>query len=244
MIEFGRSIRWYNNYENEVAFSKENGFDFLQLWYKQGIILLDEVSEPREEHIKRNGFPVIIHALFDINEYEEYLPRLIEILKYLEHNEVIIHPVCESEEIESKTIYKLCEKIAFASNELAKNGVKLVLENNSRLDPIHYESNEIELMFSKNPDVEFLLDVAHIDNYQHLKELVRIKAPKILHVADKHFDIIHEHLPIGKGELDYAMIFNDVLKDFDGKIIFEILDDDYEIIHSKKIIEEIVRSSR
>ena len=49
MIEFGISIRWYNNYENEVAFSKENGFNFLQLWYKQAFILLDEVSEPREE---------------------------------------------------------------------------------------------------------------------------------------------------------------------------------------------------
>jgi len=240
LIQYGRSIRWFNEYEREIDFSKENGFDFVQIWYQKGDILLEKVPEPKEKTIKENGFPVIFHALFDINEFEEHLPGLIEILKYLSHKEVIIHPISESEAINKQSIIKLCDKVAYASRELGKEGIKLVLENNSRLDPIHYTIDEIELMFAKNDNIELLLDIAHIDSYEHLKEIVRIKKPSILHIADKHFSVAHEHLPVGKGEINFQKIFKEILYDFDGKIIFEIDDEDDEIIRSKKIIESIV----
>lgn len=240
MIQFGRSIRWFNEYEAEIQFSKENGFDFHQIWYSKGSIILDKVPEPKEETIKNCGFPAIFHALFDINDFEKYLPKLIDILKYLSHKEVIIHPICRSEEINSQTISKLCEKVSYASKELRGNGIKLILENNSKLDPIHYKVDEIHLMFARNPDVELLLDIAHIDGYNHLKEIVNIKNPKFLHIADKHFNTIHEHLPIGKGEIDYKIVFNEILTDFDGKIILEIVDEDSEVVNSKVAIERIV----
>jgi len=38
MIQYGRSIRWFNDYESEIEFSKENGFDFVQVWYQNGDI--------------------------------------------------------------------------------------------------------------------------------------------------------------------------------------------------------------
>lgn len=31
MITIGRTIRWYNNYRDEVNFCKENNFDFMQI---------------------------------------------------------------------------------------------------------------------------------------------------------------------------------------------------------------------
>jgi len=31
MIEYGRSIRWFNNYKDEIDFSKSNKFDFMQI---------------------------------------------------------------------------------------------------------------------------------------------------------------------------------------------------------------------
>jgi len=95
-------------------------------------------------------------------------------------------------------------------------------------------------MFTKNHDVELLLDIAHMDSYEHLKEIVRIKKPGILHIADKHFNVVHEHLPVGKGEIDFQMLFKEILNDFDGKIIFEVVDEDEEIIRSKEIIESII----
>lgn len=202
--------------------------------------MLDKVPEPKEKTIKNCDFPAIFHALIDINDFEKYLPRLLEILKYLSHKEVIIHPVCHSEEIKSHTIIKLCENVSYASKQLESKGIKLILENNSKLDPIHYKIDEISLMFDRNPEIELLLDIAHIDDYKHLADIVKVKKPTILHISDKHFNVIHEHLPVGKGDIDFKIVFNEVLTDFDGKVIFEIVDDDKEITNSKDIIKGIV----
>lgn len=62
--------------------------------------------------------------------------------------------------------------------------------------------------------------------------------PKILHVADRHFEVIHEHLPIGQGNIDYKYIFTNILNEFDGKIILEIIQSSKDIIASKAKIEE------
>ena len=40
MITIERTIRWYNNYIDEVKFCKENSFDFMQIWFKDGQIVL------------------------------------------------------------------------------------------------------------------------------------------------------------------------------------------------------------
>lgn len=239
-MQYGRSVRWFNDYQSEVDFCKRNNFDFLQVWFVKGNIGLDKAREPKEKIIKEIGFPVIFHALLDINEFEESMPRLVNILKELKHNELIIHPICQSEEIKSKTIHKLCNKVTYATGVLSKEGIKLILENNSKLDPIHYQLDEIAMMFSKNPEVELLLDIAHIDSYDHLKEIIKVKKPYMLHLADKHFGIVHEHLPIGKGDLDFKFIFHEVLNDFNGKIIFEIVDEDLVIIESKEVIRNII----
>ena len=34
MISIGRSLRWYNKYEDEIDFSVKNHFDFMQIWFK------------------------------------------------------------------------------------------------------------------------------------------------------------------------------------------------------------------
>ncbi len=164
MIRYGRSIRWFNNYEDEVEFSKENGFDFMQIWYANGELVLDKVPEPKEDVILHCKFPVIIHALLDINEFDVHVPRIIKILRKLTHDEVIIHPICESEKITESTIMKLSQKVSEAQCLFEAEGIKLYVENNSRLDPINYNVGELNTLYSENPDVELLLDIAHIDN--------------------------------------------------------------------------------
>lgn len=240
MIQFGRSIRWYNNYEDEVKFSKDNGFDFMQVWYAKGQIILDKVLEPKDEVILSHKFPIIIHALLDINEFDEHVPRILAILKKLSHDQLIIHPICESEEITIETIFKLSNKVLEAKKLCMEKGIKLFVENNSKLDPINHSIDDIRIMYKDN-DVELLLDLAHIDDYNHLKEIVNIKKPKMIHIADKHFEIIHEHLPIGEGDLDFDYIFNNVLAEFDGKIIFEVVAEDELIIKSINTIKKILK---
>lgn len=72
MVQYGRSIRWYNDYDSEIEFCKKHGFDFLQVWYKDGTLQCDKIAEPKEKAILEKGFPIIIHALFEIEDYDKY----------------------------------------------------------------------------------------------------------------------------------------------------------------------------
>ncbi|MGH4123859.1 MAG: sugar phosphate isomerase/epimerase family protein [Clostridium sp.] len=240
MMQIGCLARYFNFYKEEVEFAQNNNFEFMQIWYDSNGIALKKDLNPIEI-IKEYDFPTIIHAVLDINEFEEHVPKLIEILKYLGHHELIIHPICKSEEITTQTIYKLSDKVSFALGELSKENITLYLENNSRLDPIFNQPYELEIMFGQNPNLQFLLDIAHIDSYDHLKSMITIKMPKILHVADRHLEVIHEHLPIGQGNIDFKHIFANILQDFHGKIILEIVQGSSDIISSKTRIEQYCR---
>jgi len=152
----------------------------------------------------------------------------------------IIHPICRSDVIGEYTIYKLSDIIQRIMELLNKNGITLYLENNSKLDPIFSTAKEIEIVFSNNPALEFVLDIAHIYSYGHLKELIPIKTPKILHIAYKHFDVIHEHLPIGYGEINFEYKFEKVLCNYNGKIILEIAKENADIVKSRNIISSLL----
>lgn len=232
MIQIGSIGNFNNYYGDEVQFAKNNGFELLQLWYdKDGLKMLKDRNPI--EVILEEKFPCIIHALLDINEFDEHTNKLLDILNELEHREVIIHPICRSEAIDDQTIFKLSNCIKKASALFKSNDIKLFIENNSRLDPILCTAKELNIVFSDNPDVEFLLDLAHIDHYEHLLEMITVKAPKMLHIADRRFEIIHEHLPIGDGEIDFDLIFKSYLNNFTGKIILEVLGS-YETITSSR----------
>jgi sugar phosphate isomerase/epimerase len=242
MIEYGRSIRWFNDYRDEIEFSSLNKFSFMQIWFMKGELILDKVLSPKEQYVLNSNFPVIIHAVYDIDDYDKYNSELVRILKVLKHKEVIIHPVCETIPVNTETIYILADNI-YKTNQLLKaNNIKLYIENNSVIDKINYTPNDLKIVFDRNPDVELLLDIAHIDNYNHLQNILEVKFPKCIHIADKRFSVEHEHLPIGQGELDFELIFQNYLKGYDGKIIFEVVDTDEEIIKSKNIIQTIFES--
>lgn len=243
MIEYGRSIRWFNDYRDEIEFSRLNKFSFMQIWFMNGELILNKVLSPKEQYVLNSNFPVIIHAVYDINDYDKYNDELIRILKVLNHKEVIIHPVCETIPVDSKTIYLLADNI-YKTNQLLKaNNIKLYIENNSVIDKINYTPNDLKIVFDRNPDVELLLDIAHIDNYEHLQSILQVRFPKCIHVSDKHFSVDHEHIPIGQGQLDFQLIFQNYLKGYDGKIIFEVVDTDEEIMKSKNIIQTIFESN-
>lgn len=216
MIEFGRNIRWETPYKDEVEFSKSIGCTFMQVWFYKGEILINSNGENKINLIKKVGYPIIIHAVIDLVDFQEEVKLVLEILNDLGFKELIIHPTCKTNPIEKESIYKLSDAINSASRLLIKNDINLYIENNCRISPINYSSDDVRIVFENNDDIEFLIDIAHIDSYQHLKELKDIKYPKMLHLADKHFDVDHEHLPIGEGDLDFDMIFEEILVDFEG----------------------------
>jgi sugar phosphate isomerase/epimerase len=237
MVRIGCLARFNNPYENEVKFAKENKFEIMQVWYDKDGIRKHETEENRLDEIIKSGFQTIIHAVLDINEMLEHMPKLIKILNILNQKELIIHPICHSEVINENTMLKLTGVISETLKLLKSEEITLYLENNSKLDPIFSTSEEIELMFSKNPALEFVLDIAHIYNYEHLREMISVKMPKKLHVTDSHFDVIHEHIPIGEGDIDFKYIFSEMLPNFEGEIIIELANEDKDIINAKEIIQ-------
>lgn len=240
MIQYGCLSRYFNLYKNETIFAKENKFSFLQLWYDNSGLVLHKDDMPFLETIKKNSFPSIIHALLDINDFESCIPNLVKTIMDLNHKEVIIHPICERKKISEPN-----EKLNKLIKEYVKffKGIKIYLENNAKIDSFFNKEEEIKYIFDENPDIEFLLDIAHTDSYEQLNNLIKIKYPKILHVSDKRSGIDHEHLPIGKGDINFEIIFNRLFKKFEGKIIFEIQKEDKDIINSRRKIESIIKTS-
>lgn len=223
-----------------MRFAREHGFDFMQLWYDKDGIGLHKDKESKVDLIKHFTFPTIIHAVLDISEFREHIPHIKGIMKELKHNRLIIHPICQNEKINEMTINELNEAIDFTLNYLKEDAIKVFLENNSLKTPIFTSKEEFEIIFNNHKDLELVLDIAHIQSYEHLCELVTIKTPKILHIADKHFDIIHEHIPFGEGELDFSYIFNEVLNAYDGDIIIEVVTNDKDIIDAKKYLQKVL----
>lgn len=244
MIEFGRNIRWETPYEYEVELSQKIGCSFMQIWFYKGEILINSSGRNKVDLIKQVGYPTIFHAVIDIIEFEEEIPSVLEILNDLDMKDLIIHPTCNINPIEEESIYELRDAINKASKLFRKNDIELFIENNSRMSPINYSADDVRILFDSNDNIELLIDIAHVDSYKHLEELKNIKYPKILHLADKHFDVGHEHLPIGEGDLNFNIIFKNILKDFEGKIILEIDRNDKVITESTKRIKEILYSKK
>lgn len=238
MVKIGRSFRWFNDYQEEVDFCLKHGFDFMQIWFKDGKILMNNVQEPKENYIKDVGFPVIIHAVFDPIDFENYGDRLLEIVEFLGSNEVIVHPVCEKSPVNENTEEELAQQVKIFSQKAKSKGIVWYLENNSVLNGFHCKDYELSIVYNNDEYVEQLLDVAHIYSYEHLEEIIAVKFPKCLHIAGKHFNIVHEHLPLTCGDIDYKLVFQKYLKNFSGRMILEIVGTDEEIIASKKVIDE------
>jgi sugar phosphate isomerase/epimerase len=241
MIRYGRSLRWTNDYDFEVNFSKKIGIDFHQIWYSPSTgISANGLLEPKEKDISEKKFPAIIHALMDISEFsEKNIQHIINITEIIGINEIIVHPVCRKNIIDNGTIKELSHKLDFMNRLAKKFNHILFVENNAKNDPINYSVNDLKYVFDKSEDLEFLLDIAHIDDYNHLYELVKVKIPKKIHVSDRRFNSVHEHLSLGKGDLILPLIFNFLKeKNFSGDIIMEMIDTDEQIENSLKIIKK------
>jgi len=239
MITYGCLAHFDHYFNDDVIFAKRYGFTFLQIWYDRNGIILKKETNPVET-IKNANFPFIIHAVLDITEFEQHIIKLVKLLKDLDQREIIIHPVCKNENINSKTNLKLRDKVINANDIFRQNNIILHLENNSKLDPIFSSFEDIKEILMDIKDIQIILDIAHMESYDHIRNIVAIREPKYLHIADRHLEVIHEHLPIGNGNINFEKIFNEILLKNDYKIVLEIVDTDELIIKSKNIIDGII----
>jgi len=238
MIEFGFAT-FKRDYFEEITLAKSLGFSFFQIWFYNGILCAETLPEPREKFVLDASFPIIIHALFDLSDFEIYEERLLYLIDYFKHKEVIIHPICEKGQITSNTVFLLKKKIEKISNKLIRQNVKLFLENNHIVNGFFNSIDDLRLIFDSNPEIGLLLDLAHINNYEHLEKIVKIRYPECIHIADRHFGTGHEHITLGEGEMDFGMIFSKIIPKYEGKIILEATDTIEGIKKSKEIMNKI-----
>lgn len=240
MATFGCLARYFRPFESEVAFARTNGFAFLQLWYDHRGLCLDGSSSVDLDRVRNAGIPTIIHAVMELQALEAGAGDLLGTVQALDHRELIIHPICQEEPNTTATAGRLSTAMDRLLAPLRGLGVTVFLENNSRLDSIFQTVEDVGRVLGENPGLEFLLDVAHMDDLDHLRRLVAVRRPRLLHVADRHLAAIHEHLPVGEGDIDFGTVFRDVLPDYRDRIILEIVQSDEAILASKQKLEGLL----
>jgi len=66
----GMALRFKEDYYNEIILAKEMNFDFFQIWFFNGKLSMSTQNISNENAIKYLDFPVILHAVFDIDDFE------------------------------------------------------------------------------------------------------------------------------------------------------------------------------
>lgn len=240
MIEFGCPA--HNDYPlaQSASFAQENGFTLLQVWYDRAGIALKKEKDPVSA-LKACPVPCIIHAVLEIGEIIPEIKKLLPLLEDWGHHQLILHPV-HSGGFTPDTFPGLIEAVKKAQSLLASKGIALHVENNSPKTPLLWTPEEVGCLFEAVPEAHFLLDIAHIAGYEALEGLIEARKPAMLHLADKHFSVLHEHLPIGEGELDFRRIFSS-LSGFSGPIILEITQSPESLVQSREKLSRILSSS-
>ena len=187
MLRIGRNLRDLDcPFKDEITFSIEGNFDIIQVWYKCGKI--DAMYEENAiKTLKESSINSILHAAFDVNDFEEYEDDLVNKLIELNHKELILHPMIKAKEVNKDTVKELENKVLKLLNKLDKLGITVYVENNHKHMKCFYTISQWKEFFKKAPkNTEFLLDIVHVlyaDDYEYIKKLVSIKRPKALHIA-------------------------------------------------------------
>jgi sugar phosphate isomerase/epimerase len=230
MVQYGCCARFEFGTEWNVEFATHHGFDVLQIWYDRAGFGYGQHKHPLQQ-IARMTFPSIIHAVLEVHELADECVKLLEHLAILGHHRLIVHPFTHT--AHTYRLGDVHRQLDGLLPSLEQSGITLYLENNCRISPVLYQAQEVAALFQAHPSLEFLCDVAHIDDYQHLAELIAAKHPAMLHVADSRFSVTHEHLPLGEGDIDFSHVFSHLLPAFDGTMIFEIVESDAHIVAAK-----------
>lgn len=241
MIKYGLSAAYCKLYSCQLIEALNNNFGFLQVsYFNSKIALFREYIDPIEI-IRQNLVPIVLHAVLDYNLINENTYDIIDIINNIPCKDLIIHPISQkvyNENILDDFVENMKQIVLIAK----ANGIKTYIENNARNIYILNSAEQFKYVFSKLPDLELVLDIAHLNSLDELETLINIKYPKILHVADRNYNIEHEHLFLGEGEIDYEYIFTNHLKNFSGKLIFEAQGDISKHVYFKDMIEQYIHN--
>jgi len=240
----GRGIREATAYADEVTLSKKCGYDFNQVWFFNGDMLIGDDVPDRAAYIKSFDFPIIIHAMWTLEDFVKDSDRLVELVKYFDHKEVIVHATRKETLTIKDANERLRDLLAALKSKFDKLGVRMYVENNQRPHCLSATKQQLETVLSSG--VELLLDTGHVDSYEHIEEIISIKKPTCLHLANKRFSAGHEHLPLSRGDIDFNLFFSKYMPNYDGRIIIEVGNEfatDKDFMKSKKLLDKVLKKT-
>lgn len=206
------------------AYAVQHGFELIQLWFDhRGLMVqgraVEDVGPLRDCAIK-----TVVHAVLTPNELVRRAGDVASLARKAGHSWVILHPISGRGECRDGRTRDLVAALRQRLPVFTDAGLRVCVENNCALHPMVHTTEDLTMLVEALPEVELLLDIAHMDGPAHLESLVSVRFPYALHVADRHLAVAHEHLAIGEGDIDINALMSTTLKGFDGPAVFEMPD--------------------
>ena len=180
--------------------------------------------------------------------------RSIETAAHLGAEKAVLHPSMVSglgalalEEVQSYADKSLATLVEAAR----RVQLPLCLENMFPKYHLGYDPAEFETWFARHPDLRLTLDTGHgnIDSHgiRRIMKFIQLLGNRIghVHVSDNRGKR-DEHLPIGKGRIDFSSVIAALLgTGYDGTITLEVFTDDRQALkRSRDRLASLVMQTR
>lgn len=239
-MKYGYPANPSKNIISEIKLAKRLGFDFPELYLEEPLKLTTIINNKKKikKLLSEFSAPAIVHTAFWIdfttteNRIRKYWinesKKFIRCAAILNINMVNFHTFMIFA-INKKEKIRMINNFVSSINELSsyakKFGIKIIIENSGEGAIKRYD--EISYILKHSPDVGFHIDTGHAffnGGMPVIKKYFNTFSKRIehVHMSDNH-GFEDEHLPIGKGTIDYKKVVAMLKKiKYNKTITFEI----------------------
>lgn len=267
-IGFSTSCLSEMNLLEQIEFANENNIKAIEIFADSpecwpGDLTRNDWRETRKNLNKYDIEPSIHAPIYGTNigslntgiaaETMRQIRLSVDLAVYLGGSVVVIHGGrIRSSRYDSKSkALKRCEQnITSVANYANKRGAIICIENIGAYPkkdiPANVDEQKDLVEAIDNPALKCTLDNGHANAWENMERAFNVLGDHIrhIHLAD-NFGSEDDHLPIGKGNIDFSSISN-FLNEFDYQISLEITDKKNPkkgVLQSIKNIKEIIKPS-
>jgi len=260
MPKFGALLSPYEDVLEQVEFFGKSKFDFVEFSLEEPMVtpefLLKNMQKIRKTMEKYNLFATVhgpINTELGSNfedirtDWIKFTKKLIRISSMFYVKKYNLHTRYQSVGEIGNDLEKIFLKNFVSSmNEITefskKYGIKIVTENGNRAG--FKDAKNIKYIVDRSKDLGFCIDLGHafvLGGMKSIEIFFKLLGNRIehVHMHDNHgnFD---EHLPIGKGKIDYPHVVEMLKKiGYDGTITFEIFTSKEDAAKSREKIKKL-----
>jgi len=260
--KFGVIISPYGNIIKDIEEYSSLGFDFLEFSLEEPFAVPGFFSKNKQKILKlldEHGMFATAHAPLttalasDFKEVrigwmkviENYM-RVLKVLKVVKitfHTFHVIHSLKNEDSVEMQFLLNLEKNLNELIGSGNKYGMRIVVENT--MGKWGYgEVKYFKHLLDKVPNLGMNLDIAHAfikGGMKNIENYVKLLGNKIehMHMHDNHGEL-DEHLPIGKGKIDWEQVVRLLKKiNYDKTITFEVFTSKKDAVKSREKIREL-----